>query len=118
MRSYQLAHVARAASVLAVVVLLAVLASHLGAPGYHDARLYLFCLIGAVGLLGGVGAVFDRPTLIGSGGIGIFLLGFWQAVLGVFMLPVAAVLVTTAVLVYGVEEARAGGDSSGPGSAR
>lgn len=91
--------VARAASVAGVFGLLAVLAYFLQSPDYPASRLYLFVLIGAIGVLGAVGIVFGRPTVIGGSGLGIFLLGFWQAVLGVFMLPVAAVLFLTALLV-------------------
>ena len=89
-----LVDVARAASILAV------LAYYLPSPGYRPSRLYLFVLIGAVGVLGAIGAVLDRPRLVGASGVGIFLLGFWQAVLGVVMVPVAVILSLTAVLVH------------------
>lgn len=97
--SWSLADLARGASVLGVLGLLAVLAYYLPSPGYRPSRLYLFLLIGAVGVVGAAGAVLERPLLAGGGAAGIFLLGFWQAVLSVFMLPVAVVLFLTAFLV-------------------
>lgn len=99
MPSRTLVDVARVASVLGVVGLIAVLAYLLPSPGYRPSRLYLFVLVGAVGLLGAVGAVLERPKLVGGSSVGIFLLGFWQFVLGVVMLPVSAVLFLTALLV-------------------
>lgn len=99
MKRPPLVDIARAASVLGVLGLLVVLASLLPSPGYGVSRLSLFVLIGAVAIFGGIGALLERPALVGGSGVGVFLLGFWQAVLGVFMLPVAVVLVLTAFIV-------------------
>lgn len=112
MSDHSLLDVARAASVIAVLALLAVLAYYLPAPGGGPSRLYLFALIGTVGVAGALGVALGWPTLIGASGVGIFLLGFWQAVLGVVMLPVAALLFSTAILVHG-----SAGDGE-PGSSR
>lgn len=92
--------VARSVALLSVVGLVAVLLWYLPSPGYGPTRLSFFVLIGAIGVIGVVGAFLDRPFVVGGSAAAMFLLGFWQFTLGLFMLPVAVVLFFTAVLIY------------------
>lgn len=96
--SRQTSIVVRVLAVLAVLGLVGVLLYYLSVPGYSRSRLVLFALLGGAGVVGGVGATFRRRDLVLAGSAGLFLLGFWQAALGVFVLPVAAVLLLAAVL--------------------
>ncbi|WP_211313357.1 hypothetical protein [Halarchaeum salinum] len=88
----------RGIAVLSVLGLVGVLLYYLPQPGYSQSRLVLFGLIAGAAVLGGVGIVLHRATLTAVGVVGLFLLGFWQAVLSVFILPVAALLVAAALL--------------------
>ena len=83
-------------AVLAVVYLTAGLVWLLPAPGFGTSRLLLFAVVVAVAWIGAVGALRHRPGLTAVGGVGLLLLGFWQAVLWIFMLPAAAVLLAAA----------------------
>lgn len=93
-----LARLVRLVAVLAVAALVVLLAQHLLRQGVTPVRLGFFGLLGAVAILGGVGVVRRRPVLTVAGALGLFLLGFWQAVLSVFILPVSALLVLVAVV--------------------
>lgn len=55
-------------------------------------------IIAGAAVLGGAGVVLRRATLTAVGVSGLFLLGFWQAALSVFILPVAALLVVAALV--------------------
>lgn len=94
-----LVDVARWATLLGVVGLLGLLAWYLPSPGYGSTRLAFFAVIGSVGVIGAVGAFLDRPYVVGGSAAGMFLLGFWQFTLGLYMVPVAAILLFTAVLI-------------------
>ena len=97
-RSYSSAKLARGGSVGATLALGGVLLWYLPQPGYSQSRLVLFALIGGAATLGAVGAVADRPGVTLAGAVGLFLLGFWQAVLSVFIYPVVALFLLTAAL--------------------
>jgi len=90
--------VVREIALLSVLGLVGVLLYYLPQPGYSQSRLVLFGLIAAAAVLGGAGIVLHRATITVVGTVGLFLLGFWQAALGVFILPVAAFLVAAALL--------------------
>lgn len=104
------ADLGRAAAVLAALYLTAGLLWLLPSPGYTTTRLALFAVILAFGWLGAAGAVVGRPVGAAVGTVGLFLLGFWQAVLWVFVLPAAAVLAVAAALAH-----PAGDDPDGDG---
>jgi energy-converting hydrogenase Eha subunit C len=90
--------VVRGMAVLSVLGLVGVLLYYLPQLGYSQSRFVLFGLIAGAAVLGGVGVALRRATLTAVGVFGLFLLGFWQAVLSVFILPVAALLVVAALL--------------------
>jgi energy-converting hydrogenase Eha subunit C len=96
--SLSITDVVRGMAVLSVLGLFGVLLYYLPQPGYSQSRLFLFGLIAGAAVLGGAGVVLRRATLTAVGIFGLFLLGFWQAVLSVFVLPVAALLVVAALL--------------------
>ncbi|WP_458210032.1 hypothetical protein [Haladaptatus sp. NG-SE-30] len=80
-------------TVVATVVLLGVLTWYLGQPGYRHTRLLLFAAIGGFAVVGAVGVVFDFERLIVVGAVGLLVLGFWQAVLWLYVYPVVGLLV-------------------------
>lgn len=90
--------VVRGLAVFAVLGLVGVLLYYLPQPGYSESRLVLFGLIAAAAVLGGVGVVRHSARLTAVGAVGLVLLGFWQAVLGVVILPVAGLLVVAVLL--------------------
>ena len=90
------ADVVRGMAVISVLGLVGVLLYYLPQPGYSQSRLVLFGLIAGAAVLGGAGVVLRRATLTAVGVFGLFILGFWQAALSVFILPVAALLVVAA----------------------
>lgn len=83
---------------LSVLGLLVVLGYLLPQQGYGQSRLVLFALIAVAAILGAVGVGLDRPSVTGAGVVGLFLLGFWQAVLSVFIYPVIMLLLVATVL--------------------
>lgn len=91
-----LMNVIRGAAVLSVLGLIGVLLYYLPQPGYSQSRLILFALITSAALLGGAGVVQRRVRITIIGAAGLFLLGFWQAVLAVFIYPVIALLLLAA----------------------
>ncbi|MFB6169507.1 MAG: hypothetical protein ABEJ06_00015 [Haloarculaceae archaeon] len=88
----------RWAAGLSVLALLAVLVWYLPAPGYATSRLVLFALIGSSAVVGAVGVYTARLRVALVGVVCLFLLGFWQAVLSVFVLPVCALLLLAALV--------------------
>jgi hypothetical protein len=92
------ATVARAAAVVSVGGLLAVLGWYLRAPGYGSARLVLFALLGASAVLGLAGVVTGRRGLLGGGVAALVVLGGWQAVLWRFVAAGVAALVLAALV--------------------
>lgn len=108
-RRYSALDVFRGASVASVGLLTLVLLALLPAPGYRTSRLLLFGLVALVAWVGAAGAVWKRVWPLVGGAAGLFLLGFWQFTLGVVMLPAAAVLLTTALLVSGPSSGEASG---------
>lgn len=85
----------------AVVALLLtlVLAWLLPAPGYTTTRLAFFVLLAAVAWGGAAGALAGRASVVGASALVLFLLGFWQAVLWVVVLPAALLDFVAAVAI-------------------
>ncbi|WP_336034902.1 hypothetical protein [Halobacterium yunchengense] len=100
--------VARGLTVVAVAALLGVLGRYLGRPGYTPARLTLFAALGASAVAGAGGVVAGRSFVAAGAACALLLLGFWQAVLWVYVLPVAALFLVAAVALA------VGGDASEP----
>ncbi|SDR19990.1 hypothetical protein [Natronobacterium texcoconense] len=91
---------ARGIVVLTVVGLVGVLLYYLPQPGYGPFRLVLFGLIAGAAVLGGIGVVRRRPAFTIGGIVGLFLLGFWQAVLSVFIFPAIGLFLLALLLDY------------------
>lgn len=97
-KEYSTLNVLRGTSVIAVVLLTAILIAILPAPGYRTSRLVLFLITIGLGWVGAVGAVLNRVSFLLIGAVGQFLLGFWNFTVGLFMLPTGAILLLTALL--------------------
>lgn len=63
----------------------------LPAPGFGVSRVAYFLLVDVVAWVGVAGAVRHRPALLLGSGVGLFLLGFWQFTIGLFVVPAAVV---------------------------
>lgn len=92
--------VARSVAVVTVLAFLGVLLWMLSQPGYSQSRLVLFVLIGGAAVIGAVGVVLRwfAVTVVGVGSL--FMFGFWQAVLSVFIYPVIGLFLLAAFLEY------------------
>jgi len=97
-KEYSTLDVFRGASVVAVVLLTAILIAILPAPGYRTSRLVLFLITIGLGWIGAVGAVINRLRFLLIGAVGQFLLGFWNFTIGLFILPTGIILLLTALL--------------------
>lgn len=96
--------VVRGLSVIAVAAFLGVLGGYLSRPGYGPSRLVLLGVLGTVAVVGVAGVVFERPFVAAGGACVLMLMGFWQAVLWVYIFPVAGVLVVAAVVLANHEQ--------------
>ena len=93
----------RATAVKAVVVtvtlvFIGILGWYLGKPGYTQSRLVLFVVLGGSAVAGALGVVFQRALVTAGAAGSLVLLGFWQAVLWMYILPVVLVLVVAALV--------------------
>jgi len=82
----------RGLTVVVVLAFLGVLGYYLAAPGYTWTRLAFFAVLGGLAVAGAVGVLSRRGPVTAVGAGGLLLLGFWQAVLWMYVLPVVAVL--------------------------
>lgn len=89
---------ARGLAVLAALYLTAGLLWLLPSPGFGASRLVFFAAVAVAGWIGAAGALRHRPALATVGGLGLVLFGFWQAVLWIFVLPAAAVILIVAAI--------------------
>lgn len=96
--TYSRTDLARWAALGAVFAFLGVLLWLLPQPGYRLSRFLLFGALAAAALVGGLGVLARRPGVTAVGIGGLVLLGFWQAVLGIFVLPVIVLLLVVALL--------------------
>ena len=94
----------------AVVAFLAVLAWYLGRPGFGATRLALFAALGGFAVVGAAGVVFRAGRLIGVGVAGLLALGFWQAVLWLYVYPLVALLILAALATGPSERATTGAE--------
>lgn len=78
-------------TVVVVVAFLGVLGYYLFQPGYTWTRLAGFAVLGGLAVVGAVGVIYQRGLLAGVGTGGLVLVGFWQAVLWIYILPVVVV---------------------------
>lgn len=97
-KQYSTLDLVRGLAVLAAVYLTIGLLWVLPSPGFGVSRLLFSALVVALAWVGAIGALRQRPALVAAGGVGLVLFGFWQAVLWIFMLPAAGVLLIVAVI--------------------
>lgn len=90
---------ARGLTVAASLAFLGVLVVYFDRPGATSARLLLFLALGGAAALGTAGAVVQRAAIAAVGALLLGLLGFWQATLWIFVLPMAGVLAATSLLI-------------------
>lgn len=79
-------------TVAVTIAFLCVLGYFLFQPGYRWTRLAFFAVLGGLAVLSTAGVVYGRTRVAAGSAFVLFLLGFWQAVLWLFIWPVAIVL--------------------------
>lgn len=84
--------IASGSTAVVVAAFLGVLGYYLVQPGYSQTRLVFFIVLGGLAVLGAAGVIFQRERVAVSGAGGLLLVGFWQAVLWVYIFPVVVVL--------------------------
>lgn len=97
--------VVRGLVVVVTVAFLGVLGWYLGQPGYTQARLVLFAALGGLAGAGVLGVFFRRELVIVGATGGLVLLGFWQAVLWVYIFPVVLVFLITVLVLANSDSA-------------
>ena len=96
---------ARGLTVVGTVAFLGVLAYYLGQPGYTWTRLALFAVLGGLAVSGAVGVFYNRELMAAAGACGLLLLGFsLAATLWMSLIPVAAILAISALLIASPEQ--------------
>ena len=98
-RRGRIATLALAVALLAALYLTGGLLFLLPSSGNSVTRLAFVALVVAVSWAGVAGAVTDRPPVVVGAAAVLLVLGFWQAVLWIFMLPAALGLVVAGVLI-------------------
>jgi len=85
-------------AVFAALVLTTVLLGYLLRDGFLLTRVLLFVAVAGLAWVSALGVLRGRPAVGTAGALGVVLLGFWQAVLWVPMLPTAGLLLLATVL--------------------
>jgi len=75
-----------------------VLLGYLLRDGFLPTRVLLFVAVAGLAWTSTLGVVRNRPLVGAASAAGVFLLGFWQAVLWVWLLPAAGLLVLAVLL--------------------
>ena len=97
--------IVRGLTLTVVAAFLCVLGYFLVQPGFTWMRFAFFAVLAGLAVGGAVGLYRERELLTVGAAVGLLLLGFWQAVLWLFILPVAVVLAVGVVLVANQTEA-------------
>lgn len=84
--------------VATALLLSALLLALLPAPGLGISRVVYFAAVAAVGWAGAAGVVLARPRIPLAAGVMLFLLGFWQFTIGLFVVPAAFAFVVFGLL--------------------
>ncbi len=66
-------------------------------------RVAFFAGLGGLPVLGVAGVVYQREWMVAASACGLLLVGFWQAVLWMYILPVVGVLVIASAVVASQE---------------
>lgn len=99
MRLPSLRSLVRWLNVVVVGSFLAVLGLSLGQPGYTVTRLAFFAVLGGIAVVGAAGILAQRPVVAAGSACSLLLLGFWQAVLWIYVFSVCGVLLVGAAVV-------------------
>lgn len=99
MSSPLLRSIVRWLTVAVVGSFLVVLGWYLGQPDYTPTRMVFFTVLGGLAAAGAVGVLSQHPLVAVGSACGLLLLGFWQAVLWIYVFPVCGVLLVAAVVV-------------------
>ncbi|MCG1004902.1 MULTISPECIES: hypothetical protein [Halobacterium] len=91
--------IARGLSVMGTVAFLGVLGYYLGQPGFTWTRLALFVVLGGLAVVGTAGVFYQRELIAVGGACALLLMGFWQAALWMYIFPVVAIFVISALLI-------------------
>ena len=95
--------VVRWVSVLSVSGFLGTLGYYLVQPGFRWTGVASFPGLGGLAVLGGTGVVSQRERVVAACACGLLLVGFWQAALWMYILPMVAILVVASVVVASQE---------------
>ncbi len=87
---------ARIVAVVTVLAFIGVLLYYLPKPGYSQSRLIFFGILAGIALLGAAGVIVRNIAAIVVGSLGLFALGYWQVVFGIYILPTAGILLVAA----------------------
>jgi hypothetical protein len=85
-------------AVFTALVLTTALLGYLLRDGFLPTRVLLFVAVAGLAWASVLGVVRDRPAIGTAGAVGVVLLGFWQAVLWIWLLPTAGLLLGAVVL--------------------
>lgn len=90
--------IVRGLTVVVTVAFLGVLGYYLVQPGFIWTRLALFAVLGGLAIVGTAGVLYQQQLLVAGSVCGLLLLGFWQAVLWIYIFPVAGVLAVASLV--------------------
>jgi len=83
----------RRLTVVVVVAFIGILGYYLVQPGVTWTRLVFFVVLGGLAVLATAGVFYQRGLITTGAASGLLLLGFWQAVLWIYILPLVVVFV-------------------------
>lgn len=81
---------------LLVVILLGLLITE----GLTASRVALFGIICIASVIGGIGVIAENAAIAGVAGLMLLLLDFWQAAIGIFVVPVGLLLLASSIMFW------------------
>ncbi|MFD1588447.1 hypothetical protein ACFR9U_15800 [Halorientalis brevis] len=91
--------IVRGLSTVSVLAFLGTLGYFLMQLGYSRTRVIFFAGLGGLAVLGEAGVIFQRELVAVVGVCGLLVIGFWQAVLWVYIFPVVTVLLVATIVI-------------------
>ena len=95
--------IVRGLSAVSVLAFLGALGYYLVQPGYTWTRLGFVVSLGGLAVLGMAGVIFHRELVTVVGACGLLLVGFWQAILWIYIFPVVTVLLVATIAIANQE---------------